>query len=175
MRRGGELSSKGTELTHISVIQCNRKKYVPVQSVGLTLWGKKKKSTVEWVTQQTKACMNLSLTPPLMSQVSGFQGEGLWSFPGKKKKIKLNKIDLISMSLRKRGEGGIISDSWETIRSIRSDGERLLQCSRAVSVSIPPHLASSPRVPLPEVTDSINTSGGSSRQAPFSYRDGSSG
>lgn len=81
--KGGELSSKGTELTHISVIQCNRKKYVPAQSVGLTLWGKKKKSTMEWVTQQTKACMNLSLTPPLMSQVSGFQGEGLWSFPGK--------------------------------------------------------------------------------------------
>lgn len=42
-------------------------------------------------------------------------------------------------------------------------------------MSIPPHLASSPRVPLPEVTDSINTSGGSSSQAPFSYRDGSSG
>lgn len=82
--KGGELSSKGTELTHISVIQCNRKKYVPAQSVGLTLWGKKKKkSTMEWVTQQTKACMNLSLTPPLMSHVSGFQGEGLWSFPGK--------------------------------------------------------------------------------------------
>lgn len=44
MRRGGKkLSSKGTELTHISVIQCNRKKYVPAQSVGLTLWGKKKR------------------------------------------------------------------------------------------------------------------------------------
>lgn len=41
--KGGELSSKGTELTHISVIQYNRKKYVPAQSVGLTLWGKKKK------------------------------------------------------------------------------------------------------------------------------------
>lgn len=82
---GGELSSKGTELTHISVIQCNRKKYVPAQSVGLTLGEKKeKKNMMEWVTQQTKECMNLSLKPPLMSQASGFQGEGLWSFPGKK-------------------------------------------------------------------------------------------
>lgn len=42
-KRGKKLSSKGTELTHISVIQCNRKKYVPAQSVGLTLWGKKRK------------------------------------------------------------------------------------------------------------------------------------
>lgn len=126
---------------------------------------------MEWVTQQTKECMNLSLMPPLMSQVSGFQGEGLWSFPGKK--IKLKKIDLISKSLRERGGGD--TSSWETFKSIRSHGERILQCSRAVSVSIPPHLALSPRVPLPEVTGSINTSGGSSRQAPFSYRDGSSG
>lgn len=46
MRRGGELSSKGTELTHISVIQCNRKKYVPAQSVGLTLGEKKEKKNM---------------------------------------------------------------------------------------------------------------------------------